>query len=190
MGIYNLFLIVQKNVMAIGVADKTDDKMILFHRLNKLQTKFVKRYNSKSELESWTGETAIFRDFRMVIRDIFENGQIGEVKAYIPIFKIYKKPFLKLLGQEDQKNLEIKEEDYKKGLEFEKEFLRYTETRLLKQPVAQGFLNSFQYKIAHLIDGFHTVDQIADEMQLPVEEIYKVIKKIDDLGLLEYIELI
>ncbi|MFX1393436.1 MAG: hypothetical protein ACFFAH_07665 [Promethearchaeota archaeon] len=190
MDIYNLFLIVKKNTITIGAADKTDDKMIIYHSLTKLQSEFIKRYNSQSELDYWSGEILMFKDFRKSIRNILKNGKIGERKKRIPLFKIYKKSFLKLLNQEEEKKIEIKEGDYRKFLESKGKSSLNTEKRLPKQPIAQGFLNPHQYKIAHLVDGFHTAEEIAAEMKLAVEEVFKVIKLIDDLGLLEYIELI
>lgn len=190
MGVYNLILIVQKDIMTIGAADKTDDKMILYYNLSKLQSIFMKRYNSQSELEYWNGELATFRDFRKVIREELEDGQIGEVKKYIPIFKIYKKQFLKRIEQENKKSLEIKEADYKVALEIEeKSPIDYDKT-FPKQPIAQGFFKPYQYKIAHFLNGFHTPEDIADKLKVPVEDIYKTLKKIDDLGLLAYIELV
>lgn len=190
MGVYNLFLIVQKDIIIMGAADKTDDKMILFHSLSELASKFINRYNSKGELDYWSGEILMFKDFTTIIREVLKDGQIGVVKIRIPIFKIYKKSFLKLFGQEEKKKIEIKEEDFRKVLEIGEKSLRNTEKMLPTQPIAQGFLNQRQYKIAHLLDGFHTAEEIAAEIKLPVEEIYKVIKIIDDLGLLAYIELI
>ena len=190
MDVYNLFMIVQRNVIIIGAADKSDDKMIVYHNLSRLQSKFLKKYDSQSEMDYWGGQISIFHDFKDVMRDVLKNGQIGEVRNYIPIFKIYIKSFFKLLGKENKKDLKIKKEVYKKGLKIEDKTSWITEKKLPKQTLAQGLLDEHQYNIAHLVDGFRTADEIAAEMNLPVEEIYKVLKTIDDLGLLEYIELI
>ena len=110
MGLYNFILIVQKDVIIVGVADKSDDKMILYHNLSKLQSKFIKKFNSQSELDYWDGQLLKFREFKAVIRENLKNGLIAVVKKSIPIFKIYKKSFLKYLGQEKKKTLEIEDE--------------------------------------------------------------------------------
>jgi len=189
-GIYNIFLIVQKNIITIGAADKSDDKMIIFHSLSKLKSKFLSRYNSQSELDYWNGEIQKFSKFKEVIRKVLINGKIGEVKKNILILKSYKKSYLKLLGQEEKKNLEVKEEDYKKALEIKGKDPWDDEKKLPTPPIAQGYLDPHQYKIAHLFTGFKSPEDIATEMKLPVEEIYKVLKELDDLGLLEYIEIV
>ena len=141
-------------------------------------------------MDYWRGEIAIFREFKNDIRDFLKEGKIGEVKKLIPIFKIYKKGFLRLIEQEDKKDLKIKEEDYKKiqntGLKENWD----SEKKLPAQPLAQGLLTQDQYDIAHLLNGFRTAEDISSEMNLPIEEVYTIFKTIDDLGLLEYIELI
>ncbi|MFX1274493.1 MAG: hypothetical protein ACFFBP_01120 [Promethearchaeota archaeon] len=190
MEIYNLFLIVQNDVIVIGVADKTDDKMIIYHGLSNLQSKFVKRYNSKGELIGWDGRLIKFKDFNMVIRDLLKDGQIGVVKNNIPIFKIYKKSFLKLFGLKNLKKIQLKEEIYKKVKDNDGKKSWNKDIRLPEQSISQGLLTQLQYKIAHLFNGFNTSEDIAHKMNLPIEEIYKILKKIDELGLISYIELI
>ena len=190
MDVYNLFLIVQKGILTIGAADKADDKMIIYHNLSKLQSKFLKKYDSQGEMDYWGGQISPFQDFKEVMRRVLKDGQIGEVKKSIPIFKIYIKSFLKILGQASKKDLKIKEGDYNKALKIEDKSAWITDKKLPTQTLAQGLLNEHQYNIAHLVDGFKTADDIATETKLPIEDIYKVLKTIDDLGLLEYIELI
>ena len=190
MDVYNVFFIIQRNVITIGAADKSDDKMIIYHKLSKLQSKFLKKYDSQGEIDYWKGQITPFLDFREVMRKFLKNGQIGEVKKSIPIFKVYIKPFFKFLEQGDKKNLQIKEADYRKSFEIEGESPLSSERRLPKQPIAQGLLKPYQYKIAHMFDGFQTIEDIAAKLKIPVEDVYKVLKIIDDLGLLEYIELI
>jgi hypothetical protein len=187
MDVYNLFLIVQKDAIVVGAADKSDDNMIIYHSLSELVSRFIKKYNSQSELDYWRGEILMFKDFRNDIKEVLREGKIGEVKKIIPLFKVYKKNFLKLI---EQKDLNIKEAAYKKSLNIEGNKEWDTEKKLPKQPLSQGLLSEHQYKIAHLLNGFRTAEEIASEMKLPIEEVYVILKSIDDLGLLEYIELI
>ena len=189
MGLYNFILIVKKDVIIVGVADKSDDKMILYHNLGKLQSKFIKKFNSQSELDYWDGQLLKFREFKAIIRENLKNGLIGVVKKSIPIFKIYKKFFLKYLGQEKEKTLEIDEEKYKKALETKENFLCNIEKEFPKQPIAQGYLNINHYKIAHLLDGFHTIEDIATEKKLSIEELYKNIRRLNEMGLLDFIRI-
>ena len=65
-----------------------------------------------------------------------------------------------------------------------------TEKKLPLQPLAQGLLSQDQYDIAHLLNGFRTAEEISSKIKLPIEEVYVILKGIDDLGLLAYIELI
>ncbi len=189
MGLYNFILIVKKDVIIVGVADKSDDKMILYHNLSKLQSKFIKKFNSQSELDYWDGQLLKFREFKADIRENLKNGLIGVVKKSIPIFKIYKKFFLKYLGIEKKKTLELEEEKYIKALETKENFLSNIDKEFPKQPIAQGYINLNHYKIAHLLDGFHTIEDIAVEKELSIEELYKNLKTLDDLGLLAYIKI-
>jgi len=190
MGVYHLFLIVQKEAIVVGAADKSDDKMIIYHTLSELLTKFIKKYNSQSELDYWKGEIIMFKDFKNDIRKSLKEGKIGEVKKIIPLFKVYKKNFLKLIEQEGNKDLKIKEAVYKKIMSIEGNKEWDTKKKLPKQPLAQGLLSEHQYSVAHLLNGFRTAEELASEMKLTIEEIYVLLKTIDDLGLLEYIELI
>jgi len=189
MGLYNFILLVKTDIIIVGVADKSDDKMILYHNLSKLQLKFIKKFNSQSEMDYWDGQLLKFREFKDVIRENLKNGLIGVVKKSIPIFKIYKKYFLKYIGQEKEKTLEIDEEKYKKALETKENFLRNFDKEFPKQPIAQGYLNLNHYKLAHLLDGFHTIEDIANEKKLSIEEVYKNLKTLDDLDLLAYIKI-
>ena len=65
----------------------------------------------------------------------------------------------------------------------------WTRKRLPKQVVSQGFLNTQQYEIAHLADGFHTVADIAEEVGVPVGDVQVIIDSLDSLGLLQFIEI-
>jgi len=190
MGIYNLFLIVQNDVIIIGVADKNDDKMIIYHNLSKLQSKFIKRYNSHSELIHWDGRLFKFKDFKKVIRKFLKDGQIGIVKTQIPLFKVYIKPFLELFGLKDSKNIILKEDDYNKIKTEEAKKGWDKGMRFPEQSIAQGFLTPLQYKLAHFFNGFHTIEDVAYKMNLSIEEVYKILKSIDQLKLITFIEFI
>ncbi len=190
MDIYNVILVVQKNIIVIGAADKTDDKMILYHKLTELHSQFIKTYNSQNELDNWTGNIQMFREFSKKINDELKQGRIGVVNIRIPLLKIFKKSFLRTFKQYLIRDLNIYQDEYKQILNREEKPNWLMDKSLPKQTVAQGFLSSEQYQIAHLIDGFHTIEEISTAVNKPIEEIYKILKILDDLGLLTYIEII
>ena len=119
--------------------------------------------------------------------NVFANGE-----QCIELEKIYPKylTFLKLFGLKNLKKIELKEEIYEKVQRIDGNKSWYEGIRFPEQSIAQGLLNPLQYKLAHLFNGFHAVEDIALEMNLPVEEVYKILKKIDELGLITYIEII
>ena len=190
MGIFNVLLVVQNKILVIGAADKTDDKMILYHNLSKLHSLFVKKYNSMNELDNWMGELVTFRGFNEIARKELKEGRISEVKVRIPILKIFKKSFLSSFDQNVKKELKLKEETYKNIRSVEEKPLWLKEKTLPKQIVAQDFLSPEQYKVAHSVNGYNTIEEIATEVEMPVEKIYKILKILEDLGLLSYIELV
>ena len=189
MGIYNVLLVVKNKIIVIGAADKTDDKMILYHKLTELHTQFIKKYNSQNELDSWTGNIQMFLEFGKDINDTLNQGRIGVVNIRVPILKIFKKPFLKSFNELFITDLDIYQDNYKKIKDTEEKPEWLKEKVLPKQTVAQGFLSSKQYEVAHLINGFSTAEEISSKVNLPVEEIYKILKILDDLGLLTYVEI-
>ena len=164
--------------------------MIIYHNLSKLQSRFIKRYNNHGELIHWDGRLLKFKDFKKVIREILEEGQIGIVKKQLPLFKVYKKSFLKLFGLKNLKHIRLKEDVYKSVENEEQEKGWDKEIRLPEQAIAQGYLTPLQYELAHLFNGFHTIEEVANKMSLSIEEVYKTLKRIDQLGLLAYIEFI
>ncbi|MFW9881546.1 MAG: hypothetical protein ACFFG0_51430 [Candidatus Thorarchaeota archaeon] len=168
--------------MITAAADKNDDAKITHKALTDIIDKFISQYGN--QLESWSGDVRIFRDFDQVIDELLERGRIAEIQLRIPILKIFKKDFLKSQKQIAKKGLVLSEEDLREVRDQKPE---WTAKRLPKQVITQGFLDKKEYKIAHLADGFHTIADIAEESGRPESEIQRIVGSLDDLGLLSFI---
>ncbi|MFX0145757.1 MAG: hypothetical protein ACFE9C_16960, partial [Candidatus Hodarchaeota archaeon] len=179
MQVFYLLLVFKEGVLITAAADKNDDAKITHKALTDIIDKFVAEFGDK--LESWSGDVRIFRDFDQIIDEVLQNGRIAEIQLKLPILKIFKKDFQKSQKQIAKKGLVLSEEDLREVRDQKPE---WTSKRLPKQVITQGFLDKKQYKIAHLADGFHTIPEIAEESGRPEAEIQRIIKSLDDLGLL------
>jgi hypothetical protein len=184
MQVFYLLLVFKEGVLITAAADKNDDAKITHKALTDIIDKFVIRFGDK--LEGWSGDVRIFRDFDQVIDEILLNGKIAEIELKLPILKIFKKDFLRSQKQIVKKGLVLSEEDLREVKDVKPD---WTEKRLPKQIITQGFLDKKQYKIAHLADGFHTIAEIAEESGRPELEIQRIVGSLDDLGLLSFIEI-
>ncbi|MHA1273873.1 MAG: helix-turn-helix transcriptional regulator [Promethearchaeota archaeon] len=184
MQIFYLMLVFKEGVLITAAADKNDDAKVCHKALTDVIDKFVEQYGDK--LDSWSGDVRIFRGFEKVIDEILENGKVAEFPLKIPILKIFKKDFIKSQSKLAKKGLVISEDDLRKVTDKKPE---WTKKRLPKQVITQGFLTEREYEIAHLADGFHTVEEIAEEAGIPEAEVQKIIDNLDKLGLLKFIEI-
>ncbi|MFX0006548.1 MAG: hypothetical protein ACFFA7_07590 [Promethearchaeota archaeon] len=184
MQVFYLLLVFKEGVLITAAADKNDDAKITHKALTDIIDKFVKKFGDK--LENWAGDVRIFRDFDQVIDEILQNGRLAEIQLRLPILKIFKKDFQKSQKQIAKRGLVLSEEDLRQVRDQKPE---WTAKRLPKQVITQGFLDKKEYKIAHFADGFHTIAEIAEEGGRPESEIQKIIKSLDDLGLLSFIDI-
>ena len=184
MQIFYLMLVFKEGVLITAAADKNDDSKITHRALSDIIDKFVDAYGD--QVKTWSGDVRIFRDFSDVIDEILDNGKIAEIQLKIPILKIFKKDFLKSKIKLAKKGLMLSEEDLRKREDKKPE---WTDKRLPKQVITQGFLDKKQYEIAHLADGFHTISEIAEEAGTPQSEVQTIIDSLDKLGLLKFIEI-
>lgn len=184
MQIFYLMLVFKEGVLITAAADKNDDSKITHRALTDIIDKFVDAYGD--QIETWSGDVRIFKGFSDVIDETLENGKVAEIQLKIPILKIYKKDFLKSQTKLAKKGLVLSEEDLRRVEDKKPE---WTEKRLPKQVITQGFLDKKQYEIAHLADGFHTVAEIAEEAGTPQSEVQTIIDSLDQLGLLKFIEI-
>jgi len=185
-GIYYILLVIKDPVFIVAVADRKDDKNILHHHLSKLLLKFLRQY--KESLENFTGSVTEYKKFQNTISTYLKDGKIGEVKQLIPVLKNYKKSFLKYRNDLITKKLLFKTEDFEEFIESFKDPSWVRERKLPPQTVSQGFFDKRTYNIAHKFNGLNTIDDIMDETGLSKEEITKIIKKLEELNLLDYIE--
>ncbi|MFW9820762.1 MAG: hypothetical protein ACFFE5_14225 [Candidatus Thorarchaeota archaeon] len=184
MQVFYLLLVFKEGVLITAAADKNDDAKITHRALTDIIDKFVDKFGD--QLEGWSGDVRIFRDFEQIIDEILQNGKLAEIQLRLPILKMFKKDFQKSQKLIAKKGLVLSEEDLRQVRDQKPD---WTSKRLPKQVITQGFLDKKEYKIAHLADGFHTISEIAEEGGRPESEIQKIIKSLDDLGLISYIDI-
>jgi hypothetical protein len=184
MQIFYLMLVFKEGVLITAAADKNDDSKITHKVLTDIIDKFVAKYGDT--IKTWAGDVRVFKDFDKTMDEILKHGKIAEVKLKLPILKIYKKDYEKSQSNLAKKGLVITEEDLRKVRDKPPE---WTEKRLPRQVITQGFLNEKQYEIAHLADGFHTIDDIAEDVGIPKGEVQVIIDNLDSLGLLQFIQI-
>ena len=184
MQIFYLMLVFKEGVLITAAADKNDDAKVCHKALSDVIDKFVGQFGD--QLETWAGDVRIFKGFDEIIDEILENGKVSEFPLKIPILKIFKKDFVKSQAKLAKKGLVISEDDLRTVTDKKPE---WTTKRLPKQVINQGFLSEREYEIAHFADGFHTVEEIAEEAGIPEAEVQKIIDSIDKLGLLKFIEI-
>ncbi len=184
MQVFYLLLVFKEGVLITAAADKNDDAKITHKALTDIIDKFVAKFGN--QLESWSGDVRIFRDFDQVIDEILRSGRLAEIELKLPILKIFKKDFQKTQKQIAKKGLVLSKEDLREVKDVKP---GWVSKRLPKQIITQGFLDKKEFKIAHLADGFHTISEIAEESGRPESEIQRIIGSLDDLGLLSFIEI-
>ncbi|MFW9874733.1 MAG: hypothetical protein ACFFG0_16620 [Candidatus Thorarchaeota archaeon] len=184
MQVFYLLLVFKEGVLCTAAADKNDDAKITHKALTDIIDRFVVKFGD--QLEGWSGDVRIFRDFEKVIDKILKSGKVAEIQLKIPILKIFKKDFLKSQKHIAKKGLMLSEEDL---LEVKDVKPDWTAKRLPKQVIAQGVLVEEEFNIAHLADGFHTISDIAEESGRPEAEIQKIMNNLDKLELLSFVEI-
>jgi len=184
MQIFYLLLVFKEGVLCTAAADKNDDAKITHKALTDIIDNFVGKFGD--QLESWSGDVRIFRDFEPIIDDILKVGKVAEIQLKIPILKIFKKDFIKSQKRIAKKGLVLSAEDLRDVKDVKPE---WTAKRLPKQVIATGILGAAEFDIAHLADGFHTLSDIAEESGHPVPEIQKIMDNLDKLELLSFVEI-
>lgn len=184
MQVFYLLLVFKEGVLCTAAADKNDDAKITHKALTDIIDKFVAKFGD--QLESWSGDVRIFRDFEQVIDDILQIGKVAEIQLKIPILKIFEKDFRKSQKRIEKKGLILSEEDLREVKDVKPE---WTAKRLPKQVIAQGVLDEKEFDIAHLADGFHTIADIAEESGRPEADIQKIMNNLDKLELLSFVEI-
>ncbi len=184
MQIFYLLLVFKEGVLCTAAADKNDDAKITHKALTDIIDKFVGKFGD--QLENWSGDVRIFRDFESIIDDVLKVGKVAEIQLKIPILKIFKKDFIKSQKRIAKKGLVLSEADLREVKDVKPE---WAAKRLPKQVIATGILDAVEFDIAHLADGFHTLSDIAEESGHPVPEIQKIMDNLDKLELLSFVEI-
>jgi len=184
MQIFYLLLVFKEGVLCTAAADKNDDAKITHKALTDIIDKFVGEFGE--QLENWSGDVRIFRDFEKIIDDVLKKGKVAEIELKIPILKIFKKDFIKSRKRIAKKGLVLSEEDLREVKDVKPE---WAAKRLPKQVIATGILNASEFDIAHLADGFHTLSDIAEESGHPESEIQRIMNNLDKLELLSFVEI-
>ena len=183
MQIFYLLLVFKEGILCTAAADKNDDSKITHKILSDIIDKFLEKYGTI--MKNWSGDVRMFDGFEDVMDDMLKSGHVAEVPLRIPILKIFEKDFVKSQKLLTKKGMVLSEEDLRKVRDQKP---AWASKRLPTQVIIQGFLNEEQFKIAHLADGFHTVEDIAEEVGVPKAEIVVMIDDLDDLGLLKFID--
>ncbi|MFW9825948.1 MAG: hypothetical protein ACFFE4_23615 [Candidatus Thorarchaeota archaeon] len=184
MQVFYLLLVFKEGVLCTAAADKNDDAKITHKALTDIIDRFVEKFGD--HLESWSGDVRIFRNFEEVIDEILNHGKVAEIQLKIPILKIFEKDFKKSQKSIAKKGLVLSEEDLREIKDVRPE---WTSKRLPKQVISTGVLDSQEFDIAHLADGFHTISDIAEESGRPESEIEKIMNNLDKLELLSFVEI-
>ena len=184
MQVFYLLLVFKEGVLCTAAADKNDDAKITHKALTEIIDKFTAKFGD--QLENWSGDVRIFRDFESVIDEILNTGKVAEIQLKLPILKIFNKDFLKSRKRIAKKGLILSEKDLREVRDVKPE---WTTKRLPKQIIAQGVLNSEEFNVAHLADGFHTISDIAEESGRPETEIQRIMNNLDKLELLSFVEI-
>lgn len=185
MRVFNLILVFRSGVLVVVAADKNDSREIAQKKLEDIVELFTAKYGK--DIENWSGDVRIFKGFDEIIDDITENGFVSEIPIKIPILKIFKKEFEKSQQEIKKKGLVLKETDLTSNIEKIEPPEWATRKKLPKQVVSQGIISQKEFDIAHVCDGFHTVEKIAEELGIPEPEIQTVIEKLDELELLKWV---
>jgi len=184
MQIFFLLLVFKQGVLITAAADKNDDSKVCHKALSDIIDKFVEQFGDV--IDSWSGDVRIFKGFEKIIDEILDYGKVASFPLKIPILKIFKKDFVKSQAKLAKKGLVLSEDDMRKVVDEKPE---WTAKRLPRQVITQGIINEKEYEIAHLADGFHTAEDIAEEAGVPEAEVQKIIDRLDKLGLLKFIEI-
>ncbi|MFX1274002.1 MAG: hypothetical protein ACFFBP_02135 [Promethearchaeota archaeon] len=184
MQVFYLMLVFKEGVLITAAADKNDDSKITHKALTEIIDKFVEKFGDI--LNDWAGDVRIFRGFDEIIDTTLKSGKVAEIPLRIPILKIYKKDFTKSQSTIAKKGMILSADDLQQVSEKKPEWVS---KRLPTQVITQGYLDEKQYEIAHLADGFHTVSDIAEDAGIPVSKVQGIIDKLDQYGLLKFIDI-
>jgi len=184
MQIFYLMLVFKEGVLITAAADKNDDSKITHKALSDVIDKFIEQFGD--QIGDWSGDIRVFKGFDALIDETLQMGKIAEIQLKIPILKIFKKDFEKSQSKIAKKGMVLSVGDLQEVSDKKPE---WTEKRLPKQVITQGFLDDKQYEIAHFADGFHTVSDIAEEAGIPEVKVQVIIDSLDSLGLLKFIEI-
>ncbi len=184
MRVFNLILVFKGGVLVVVAADKNDSREIAQAKLEEIVDVFSQKFSK--DIENWTGDVRMFRGFEIKIDEILDGGKASEVPIKIPILKIYKKDFEKAQKKIAKKGLILKEVDFRSSLDHTQK-PEWTLKRMPRQVISQGMLSKQEYEIAHLCDGFHTTEKIAEEVGIPENDIQLIIDELDELGQLEFV---
>ena len=180
---YSLMLLTKGDILIASAFDNIDDNKIVHEALDNLVNRFNVRYGKV--FENWNTNINIFLDFKETIDKILKNGTIAEITIRIPLLKVFRRQFKRTFNLLSKKDLIVSENDLMTNREKNFEWLS---KRLPKQVITQGFLNAKEYEIAHMMNGFRTVEQIAEELGMPAREVQKILYHLNSLGLLKFID--
>ena len=89
MQVFYLLLVFMDGILCTAAADKNDDAKITHKVLSDVIDKFTERFGD--EIETWSGDVRMFKDFEPIIDDLLQIGRVAEIPMTIPILKIFEK---------------------------------------------------------------------------------------------------
>lgn len=171
---YVVLLVFQEGFLVAAAADKGDDRVLGQNALQQVLDEFIMRY--QDSFIEWEGNLDIFADFDEFIDQTMQNGMVAVVPREIPILEIYWKTFQKF------------ESLKKKGKEItDKEFQKFSEKRLPRQVVTQGYLSQKEYDVAHLCNGYNEADDISLKGGVTLDNLKTIFDKLRKMGALKMI---
>ena len=182
MVVYNIHLVFQSGILIAAASDKRDDRNIVANSLDTIMKEFITEFSYA--IESWNGDIRIFKPFEAKIDSILKTGKVAEIPREYPILALYEKDYkneLKTLN----KGIDVKA-DSKEIVK--KQSVSWRNKRMPQVVISQGYLTKEEYDIAHMCDGFHDYEEIAQSAGKTEDDIKKMVKKLIDLDMVKIIK--
>jgi hypothetical protein len=182
MVVYNIHLVFQSGLLIAAASDKKDDKLLVTNAIEGILQKFFVGY--ANVVDNWNGDIRAFKDFEPIMDDVLKGGLVAEVPREYPVLALFEKDYkneLKVL----KKGIDVKTD--KKDV-VKQQNIKWKEKKMPQVVISQGYLTKEEYDIAHLCDGFHDYEEIAQMSNKSEEDIKKVVKKLEKLDMVKIVK--
>lgn len=182
MVVYNIHLVFQSGILIAAASDKRDDKNIVANSLDTIMKEFLSDYAGAAE--AWNGDIRMFKPFEAKLDSILKMGKVAEIPREYPVLGLYEKDYkneLKTLN----KGIDVKADSKEIA---KKQTVSWRNKRMPQVVISQGYLTKEEYDIAHMCDGFHDYEEIAQMAGKTEEDIKKIINKLIGLDMVKIIK--